>query len=1186
MNAISAQGLANPVSWTNFWQLSALLLLVGFVSRFLAPREPHFTYLLWMLVMIKAVWPVTLSSPLSPFSQARSWWNASQPRESSRPFEGASLTIPELHRTTLVEQAGSPHQATSSTIAGNEAAAATNPSTGVPGHAAGYGWIQVLAAWGPGVWLAGVIGTLGLSAVRRLVVQRILRQGQPAADQLQIRLRMLVEHKIKRRLPVRLVTVDRPLGPATVGIFRPTILLPAQFVAQATDEELDAVLSHELAHVVRRDGWAALLQTAAVALWWFHPLMHWASRQASRVRELSCDDMVLARFDIAPPQYARTLLKVLELQVTSRWQPVLSMAISSATTNRLYRIARRSSCRSSTPSWSWLVWAALLACLVPGAAPTISAQTPATSPAPEVRETRETRPTEPPADAPSAPVFLTYNPPVAATSKTPANTATVVFEGQVFDENDQPLAGATIRLLRQPPDSEQPSMLVAVTDEQGRVSFPPLALALPEPEDEPMFSESIQFVGSSDRHGLFHSAAQLTFSEGRAVLSILPTWQPNDFVTGVFQAKPSGQIDQDPQSDTDFRLRAAKGPTSISGQVRSPDGPVAGLQVRVSEIRTSPDEIPWQLGGSAPLLGLTTITDAQGKWSLRNLPAGCRVQLAFSRPPAQGYTQFVTHIDTDEETARLYSGKEELNSVEQRHVSPMQLELPVLYQVVIQVREPNGQSVEGGAVVELSQPAGDATLQISWAEATTGPTDIRMALPAGRMPLRVVPVATVKLSPLETTINVQPAQQEQTFPLQFVAAALLDLQFVDEPSGAPIASLPVTVEDLTNADTVRLQNRLTIFQVQAGQLRQTVAPKTVRIGVETNFEHSGYEVINPLPDPIRLEPGQTFSHVFRLRPMQVFRWPRVIDDTDLCSARHQQAAALLRANGAHLFASLEARATHVQFSETWTGTQDDLQRLADLDFVTSIWIGRHLHPAVIPAETRPVPIVTDGWLEAIGEITNLQGLFVQRADISGRGIERLLQCKELRDLSIASDTYTGERLSELAKLTQLRSLSLAAPLTSESVSELGQFAQLEVLSLDTRQPLDASLAKFKAPLLTTLMIQSAANAQVQSLDRFPELSYVILSGPGITNGALPGFRKIKSQLKLAGTSVTDEGLAGLANSSLQSLHLEGPFTDACVRHLKQMNNLIQVTFGGSTISEAAEAELKIWKPNLAIYQRR
>ena len=59
--------------------------------------------------------------------------------------------------------------------------------------------------------------------------------------------------------------------PAVIGFARPAIILPTSLVPQLSEEEMDVVLLHELAHLRRWDDWSNLAQRMVKAVFFFIP---------------------------------------------------------------------------------------------------------------------------------------------------------------------------------------------------------------------------------------------------------------------------------------------------------------------------------------------------------------------------------------------------------------------------------------------------------------------------------------------------------------------------------------------------------------------------------------------------------------------------------------------------------------------------------------------------------------------------------------------------------------------------------------------------------------------------------------------------------------------------------------------------------------------------------------------------
>lgn len=143
------------------------------------------------------------------------------------------------------------------------------------------------------IWAVGVVVALTPIAVGAISVRRVVRRarlfqcGGKNAD---------------------VLLSDDIAAPITCGFFRATIILPAT-AQKWSEERLQAVLSHEFAHVRRRDLQAQLAVHVISALWWFQPLV-WLLRRALRSdSELACDAEAL-QSGLRPSVYAAELLGV------------------------------------------------------------------------------------------------------------------------------------------------------------------------------------------------------------------------------------------------------------------------------------------------------------------------------------------------------------------------------------------------------------------------------------------------------------------------------------------------------------------------------------------------------------------------------------------------------------------------------------------------------------------------------------------------------------------------------------------------------------------------------------------------------------------------------------------------------------------------------------------------------------
>jgi TonB family protein len=97
--------------------------------------------------------------------------------------------------------------------------------------------------------------------------------------------------------------------PALVGVWRPRIVLPADFEQRYDAIERRLVLAHERMHSLRGDAQLNGFAAALRCVFWFNPLIHVAASRFRFDQELACDAAVIARFPEARRPYADAMLK-------------------------------------------------------------------------------------------------------------------------------------------------------------------------------------------------------------------------------------------------------------------------------------------------------------------------------------------------------------------------------------------------------------------------------------------------------------------------------------------------------------------------------------------------------------------------------------------------------------------------------------------------------------------------------------------------------------------------------------------------------------------------------------------------------------------------------------------------------------------------------------------------------------
>ena len=233
------------------------------------------------------------------------------------------------------------------------------------------------------IWAAGFLLLAALVLAKQIVCATLIRRSSvPVDEQYETALAQLARRLgVKRH--VRLVVTSRPIGPAAFGLVRPAILMPAALLAGNSREHVELVFAHELVHIRRGDIVAGKLQLVAQLVWWFHPLLWWAHREARQERERTCDAEVVSGVGCKPARYARALLSVVEQK--SRLRPLVAIPGVRAlevTSRRLEFLMRTANAEYRYMTLiSRLAFVGGLALLMPGAAlPLAPTRSEATSP--------------------------------------------------------------------------------------------------------------------------------------------------------------------------------------------------------------------------------------------------------------------------------------------------------------------------------------------------------------------------------------------------------------------------------------------------------------------------------------------------------------------------------------------------------------------------------------------------------------------------------------------------------------------------------------------------------------------------------------------------------------------------------------------------------------------------------------
>lgn len=158
------------------------------------------------------------------------------------------------------------------------------------------------------IWLSVATMMLCYHLLRStLGLWHLSKRARPASPELHhICENLLMENGSDQKIICHLV--PGLASPLLTGLWKAHIWLP-ETAMDWSEERLQAVFRHELAHLTRRDlGWQ-MLTTLAGCLWWWHPLVPAAGRALRAEAEQAADDLAVTSGCDAHG-YARTLVEI------------------------------------------------------------------------------------------------------------------------------------------------------------------------------------------------------------------------------------------------------------------------------------------------------------------------------------------------------------------------------------------------------------------------------------------------------------------------------------------------------------------------------------------------------------------------------------------------------------------------------------------------------------------------------------------------------------------------------------------------------------------------------------------------------------------------------------------------------------------------------------------------------------
>ncbi|MGQ0633099.1 MAG: SUMF1/EgtB/PvdO family nonheme iron enzyme [Planctomycetaceae bacterium] len=274
---------------------SLLLLVAAALCALLRRRSAAVRHLVWVSALAATLVMPVLSAVLPEWQVLPEWIAAANTSPAGVSEAAAARSQPGAF--ALSPTPAAPRAPLGGPIAESDEA----PPPDTP-HVVAVGPLVLLTVWALGAALMLATLLRGTRRVTRAAASCPTLTTGPLVD---------LTTQLAARLGLAAPTIH--LGPAGAvpmvwGLLRSRLLLPAE-AAEWAPASLSAVITHELAHLRRRDLLTLLVAHVARAAQWFNPLAWYAVGRVRVEQEQACDDFVL-REGMRPSEFAAHLVDV------------------------------------------------------------------------------------------------------------------------------------------------------------------------------------------------------------------------------------------------------------------------------------------------------------------------------------------------------------------------------------------------------------------------------------------------------------------------------------------------------------------------------------------------------------------------------------------------------------------------------------------------------------------------------------------------------------------------------------------------------------------------------------------------------------------------------------------------------------------------------------------------------------
>lgn len=229
--------------------VAVLIMLIRWILGKKLPA--FFSYILWIILLVRLVTPMTFASECSMFNYLPPMNNI------EILYEGSNKNNQQEEDTTVRDESVNKKHRENANLTSR-------------------------------IWMSGAISLIIVFSIGYIFNMNKFREGIIYNSH---EINNIIKFLYKKN--IKIYTVEWIDTPLVCGIFKPKIIVPTHITKEGNEDILKAVTLHEIVHIKRKDNIIKLLFIFAICIHWFNPVVWIAFVLFNKDMEEACDEKVM-----------------------------------------------------------------------------------------------------------------------------------------------------------------------------------------------------------------------------------------------------------------------------------------------------------------------------------------------------------------------------------------------------------------------------------------------------------------------------------------------------------------------------------------------------------------------------------------------------------------------------------------------------------------------------------------------------------------------------------------------------------------------------------------------------------------------------------------------------------------------------------------------------------------------------